>query len=54
MYVAFVDLKSAFDRVNWEMMLSKMRKIRIGGRKIIKEIYRETYNKVKTEEGLTE
>lgn len=37
-------------------MLSKLRKIGIGGRmlKIIKEIYGETYNKVKTEEGLTE
>lgn len=37
-------------------MLNKMRKVGMGGRmtKIIKEIYREIYNKIKTEKGLTE
>lgn len=37
-------------------MLRKMRKVGIGGRMIIliKEIYKETYNKIKTEKELTE
>lgn len=56
MYITFIDLKIAFDKVNRRIMLNKLRKIGIEGKmlRIIKEIYRRTYNKIKTELGLTE
>ena len=56
LYVAFVDFKAAFDKVNRKLMLRKIWEKGINGKKhrMIRGIYRETNNEVISEEGISE
>lgn len=55
-YAFFVDLKAAFDKVNREILFGKLQRIGITGRmyKMIRAIYENTTNTVKTNNGNTE
>lgn len=56
LYVAFVDLKAAFDSVNRELLMEKIWEVGIRGKmyKMIKEIYRENYAEIRLEKKCTE
>ena len=56
LYVAFVDFKAAFDKVNRKLMLRKIWEKGIKGKmhRMIRGIYRETNNEVISEEGISE
>ncbi|XP_063993679.1 uncharacterized protein LOC135171221 [Diachasmimorpha longicaudata] len=56
LYVAFVDFKAAFDKVDREKLWEKMMSMGIEGNilRITRRIYEETWNRVITGKGLTE
>ena len=56
LFTAFVDFKAAYDTVDTDIMMEKLRKPGIKGRlyRIIGKIYEETVNEVITNEGMTE
>lgn len=56
LYMAFVDFKTAFDEIDRELLLEKLKKIGVNGKmlKMIGEIYRKTENEVITSEGITD
>lgn len=56
LYVAFIDFKAAFDRVNREKMIVKLKQKGIVGRMLetIRGIYRETRAEVQTRGKITE
>ena len=56
LFTAFVDFKAAYDTVDRDIMMEKLRKAGIKGRlyRIIEKIYEETVNEVITNEGMAE
>lgn len=55
-YLAFIDLRAAFDKVDRGMLEERLEELKVGARMsaMIKEIYARTRNRVITAEGLTD
>lgn len=56
LYVGFVDFKTAFDVVDRKILVEKLGKLGMKGKMLnmIKRIYNETKNEIRTSEGITE
>lgn len=56
LYVAFIDFRVAFDKINRGLMVNKLSRTGIKGKmiRLIKGIYRKTTTRIKTEDELTE
>lgn len=55
MFVAFIDFKTAFDTVDRDILMNKLRNLGKGGKmnQMIRGIYEKTENEVITEEGIS-
>ena len=55
LYATFVDFKTAFDTVNRDLLLEKLAKMGIQGKFLewIRDIYKETWCEIITEEGIS-